>query len=209
MVLAVAFTVIVKTMGVEAIGPEESSVGLASINLAASTKIGASDLWYKITKYTGYMLFLPVLFYVILGAVQLFKRKSLKRIDRELKLLALFYLAVAAIYLFFEKVLIINYRPVVMDGVLEPSYPSSHTLFAVTLCSSAMLLTKKYLKLKHANVVNLVLALLMVVTVVGRLLSGVHWLTDIIGGLLFGAAIFMVFYTTLKAKPVKEKAKAE
>lgn len=207
--LAVAFTVIVKKIGVGTVGPENSAVGLASVNQAAAKALGSSDLWYKITKYSGYLLFLPVAFYAILGVVQLFKRKSFKKVDRELKILALFYLAVAATYLFFEKVLVINYRPVLMDGALEPSYPSSHTLFAITICSSAMLLTKKYLKLKYANLVNFFLAILMLVTVIGRLLSGVHWLTDIMGGLFIGAFLFMAFYTALKAKPAKKEPKAE
>lgn len=188
-VLAIAFTAVVYFTGLR------DTLGAFSY----------SDLWYKITKYSGYALFLPVAFFVLLGFVQFIKRKSFKKVDRELKLLALFYLAVAIVYLVFEKFLIINYRPIMLDGKLESSYPSSHTLFAVTLCGSAMLLTKRFLKLKHATLVNIVLVLLMLVTVVGRLLSGVHWATDIIGGILIGATLIFAFATALKAKPAKTK----
>lgn len=188
-VLAIAFTAVVYFTGLR------DTLGAFSY----------SDLWYKITKYSGYALFLPVAFFVLLGFVQLIKRRSFKKVDRELKLLALFYFAVAIVYLVFEKFLIINYRPIMLDGKLESSYPSSHTLFAVTLCGSAMLLTKRFLKLKHATLVNIVLVLLMLVTVVGRLLSGVHWATDIIGGILIGATLIFAFATALKAKPAKTK----
>ncbi|MBR3595076.1 phosphatase PAP2 family protein [Candidatus Saccharibacteria bacterium] len=188
-VLAIAFTAVVYFTGLR------DALGAFSY----------SDLWYKITKYSGYALFLPVAFFVLLGFVQLIKRRSFKKVDRELKLLALFYLAVAIVYLVFEKFLIINYRPIMLDGKLESSYPSSHTLFAVALCGSAMLLTKRFLKLKHATLVNIVLVLLMLVTVVGRLLSGVHWATDIIGGVLIGATLIFAFATALKAKPAKTK----
>ena len=188
-VLAIAFTAVVYFTGLR------DALGAFSY----------SDLWYKITKYSGYALFLPVAFFVLLGFVQLIKRRSFKKVDRELKLLALFYLAVAIVYLVFEKFLIINYRPIMLDGKLESSYPSSHTLFSVALCGSAMLLTKRFLKLKHATLVNIVLVLLMLVTVVGRLLSGVHWATDIIGGVLIGATLIFAFATALKAKPAKTK----
>lgn len=192
-VLAVAFTCVVSFTGLrDALG-----------------SFAYSDLWYKITKYSGYALFLPVAFFVLLGFVQLIKRKSFKKVDRELKLLALFYLAVAAIYLLFEKFLIINYRPIMLNGQLESSYPSSHTLFAITLCGSAMLLTKSFLKLKHATLVNVVLFILMLVTVVGRLLSGVHWATDIMGGILIGFTLVFVLAALIKkpaTQPTKESA---
>lgn len=192
-VLAVAFTCAVSFTGLrDALG-----------------SFAYSDLWYKITKYSGYALFLPVAFFVLLGFVQLIKRKSFKKVDRELKLLALFYLAVAAIYLLFEKFLIINYRPIMLNGQLESSYPSSHTLFAITLCGSAMLLTKSFLKLKHATLVNVVLSILMLVTVVGRLLSGVHWATDIMGGILIGFTLVFALAALIKkpaTQPTKESA---
>lgn len=189
-VLAVAFTCAVSFTGLrDALG-----------------SFAYSDLWYKITKYSGYALFLPVAFFVLLGFVQLIKRKSFKKVDRELKLLALFYLAVAAIYLLFEKFLIINYRPIMLNGQLESSYPSSHTLFAITLCGSAMLLTKSFLKLKHATLVNVVLSVLMLVTVVGRLLSGVHWATDIMGGILIGFTLVFALAALIK-KPVTQPTK--
>ena len=209
-VLAVALTVVVKFVDVRSVASASyhvcpdtnclvsdyvsNPVGLSGFNEAVRNLFsygdqGYNELWYKITKYSGLCLALPVAFFVILGFVQLVKRKSLKKIDRPLKILALFYLAVAAVYLVFDKLLIINYRPVLLGGELEPSYPSSHTLFAVTLCGSAILLVKHFLKLKYAKLVSFLLYVLMLVTIIGRLISGVHWATDILGGIFIGSAL--------------------
>lgn len=211
--LAIAFTLAVKFIDVRSAGLTETPVGLAGFNetvrnLFPYGSSGINDFWYTITKYSGYALFLPVAFFVILGFVQLIKRKSFKKVDRELKLLALFYVAVGAVYVFFEKLFVVNYRPVLIDGELEASYPSSHTLFAITLCGSAILLVKYLLKLKHAKLVNFALALLALVTVVGRLLSGVHWATDILGGILIGTTLVMAILATIK-KPSNSPAKTK
>lgn len=211
--LAIALTLVVKFIDVRPAGLTETPVGLAGFNetvrnLFPYGSSGINDFWYTITKYSGYALFLPVAFFVILGFVQLIKRKSFKKVDRELKLLALFYVAVGAVYIFFEKLFIVNYRPVLIDGELEASYPSSHTLFAITLCGSAILLVKYLLKLKHAKLVSFALALLALVTVVGRLLSGVHWATDILGGILIGATLVMALFVAIK-KSISPTAKTE
>lgn len=208
--LSTVFTLVVKNIGVRPIGPENSSVGLGFLNetvrnFFSYNEFGINDMWCKITKISGYMLFLPVALFFLITFVQLFKRKSLGKIDRELKILVVFYLAVAAVYVVFEKFFIVNFRPVLMDGVLEPSFPSSHTLFAVTLCGSAMMLTKKYLELKHARLVNVLLFLLILVTVGGRMLSGVHWFTDIMGGIFFGATLLAALAYALSRKPAKTK----
>ena len=39
----------------------------------------------------------------------------------------------------------------------------------------------------------LLCAVLMVVTVAGRVVSGIHWITDIVGGILISASL-MAFY---------------
>ena len=42
--------------------------------------------------------------------------------------------------------------------------------------------------------VMLVIAMFIAFMVIGRLVSGVHWITDIIGGALFSTAIVLMYY---------------
>ena len=46
---------------------------------------------------------------------------------------------------------------------------------------------------KIRSIAVLLCAVLMVVTVAGRVVSGVHWMTDIAGGVLLSASL-MAFY---------------
>lgn len=200
-VLAVAFTAVVKFVDVRPVVLENSPVGLASLNepvrnLFSYNEQGVNSTWDKITDITLAALLATSIYFVILGLVQIINRKSPKKVDRELKLLAFFYLAVAIVYVVFEKLLIINHRPVLMDGALEASYPSSHVLFALTLAGSAILLTRNYIKPKFAVAINLVVALLALVVTFGRLMAGVHWFTDILGSILISATLLAVFAAT-------------
>ncbi|MBR3232873.1 phosphatase PAP2 family protein [Candidatus Saccharibacteria bacterium] len=213
-VLAVAFTVVVKFVNVRPATLENSPVGLASLNEKVRTLFqyneqGINPTWDKITDLALAALFVVAAYFVILGIVQLVRRKSLKKVDRELKLLAGFYVILGAIYLFFEKLLVINYRPVLIDGALEASYPSSHVLFALALAGSAILLTRNYIKPKFATIINLAIALLALVVTFGRLLAGVHWFTDVMGSILISAALISLFATVLKKSTSKTDAKPE
>ena len=213
-VLAVVFTIVVKFVNVRPATLENSPVGLASLNEKVRTLFqyneqGINPTWDKITDLALAALFVVAAYFVILGIVQLVRRKSLKKVDRELKLLAGFYVILGAIYLFFEKLLVINYRPVLIDGALEASYPSSHVLFALALAGSAILLTRNYIKPKFATIINLAIALLALVVTFGRLLAGVHWFTDVMGSILISAALISLFATVLKKSASKTDAKSE
>ena len=207
-ILAIAFTLIVKFVNVQPTGVNNTDIGLATINHSVFDSIGESSIWYKITKYLGIVLALYAVTYLGIGLVQLIKRKSLAKVDKEIKLLGLFYLAVLAIYFLFDKVIIINYRPILVNGVAEASYPSSHTLFSVCLCVSSILINRKLFNNKYTKILNVITFILMVTIVVGRLLSGVHWFTDIIGGILISSALLMTLYSLMSAsKKEKEKEK--
>jgi len=199
-ILAVAFTAAVKLVDVRHVTLENSPVGLASLNepirnLFAYNDQGINPTWDKVTDLALAAILAVSVFFVILGIVQLIRRKSFKKVDRELKLLAVFYLAIAAVYIIFEKLLIINYRPVLMGGALEASYPSSHALFALAFAGSAIILIKKYFKPKSATIASIILILLALIVTVGRLLAGVHWPTDIIGSALISAFLLSLLTT--------------
>ncbi len=185
-----------KTVDVQAIGPLGSSVGLATINKATFDFFKVNMTWYKITDYLGIFALLTALAFAVLGLIQLIKRKSLKKVDYQILCLAAYYVLVFAFYILFEKVVIINYRPILLTSDLEVSFPSSHTMLIITVMSSAMYLIPNYFKNK-ALVISLetIAAAVIIITIIGRLISGVHWLTDIIGGFLLGFALFMLYYS--------------
>ena len=132
-------------------------------------------------------------FFAILGLAQWIKRKKLAKVDRSLLVLGGFYIAVMALYILFEMV-VINYRPVLIGGYLEASYPSSTTLLVMCVMPTAMMQFNARIKNKlFRRCALLIIALFIVFMVIGRLVSGVHWLTDIIGGALISAGLVMMY----------------
>ena len=189
---------LVKVADVKKIGPMGSEIGLASLNGSMFKLLGESTFWYKLTELLGYLAILVALAFGALGVYQLIKRKSIKKVDMSLIALGGFYVLVAAVYALFE-VVVINYRPVILDSGLEASFPSSHTVLTVCImATAAMQLKRRIADKKAAEIAQWVCIGIAAVTVIGRLLSGVHWFTDIFGGLLISAALVMLYYAVLK-----------
>ena len=158
---------------------------------------------YKLTEILGYMAFLLVLVYAVIGIRQLIKRKSLLKVDKEIIVTGFFYIFILGMYALFE-ILKINYRPTLIDNILEVSYPSSHTMLAVCLCSSTIILNKlKYSKIRFFKIENIISIILMILIVFGRLFSGVHWFTDILGGIIISSGMLFIYCTILNM--VKER----
>lgn len=198
LLISVIYTLLVKFVDVSDIGPNLSSVGFSTINGAFHNLTGEIDFFYKLTKYLGLIPFLIVAFYGFIGVKQLIKYKSIKKVDKRIILLGCFYVLVLITYILFEKV-IINYRPVLMDGELEASYPSSHTMLALCICLSSLMIAKNFIKNKNVlKYFNIGTIILMFILVIGRTLSGVHWLTDIIGGIIISIFLVSCYYTSLK-----------
>lgn len=196
-VLFVAFTLIVKFADVEPIGPEGTSVGLAALNKAVSDALGFNRTLYDVTDWLGVVALAAAVAFAVIGVVQLIRRKSLKKVDFEILALGALYIVVAAFYVFFELA-IVNYRPIILGAALEASYPSSHTVLAVCVLGSAIVVVHRKLNSRPWRIAaEAALAALAVVIVVGRLLSGAHWLTDIIGGLLLSAALVSGYIAAL------------
>ena len=149
-IISIAYTFFVKTIDVQSIGPDNSNVGFATINETFSNIVGSNMLLYKITEVLGIIILLVVLMYGVIGIIQLIKRKSIKKVDKEIIILGIFYVAMLLVYVFFEKV-IINYRPVLIDGELEASYPSSHTMLALCIGFSSFIISKKYVRKEYVN----------------------------------------------------------
>ncbi len=200
--LAIVFTILVKVVDVKTIGVNESKIGFATLNQFVFEAVGVNMTWYHITDWLGIIPILMAMIYALMGVIQLIKRRSILKVDKELIILGLFYIIVMFIYVFFEKI-IVNYRPVLMNGFLEASYPSSHTLITICLCGSSIIINNKLFNNRTTKITNILSAIIIVTTVVGRLISGVHWFTDIIGGILISIALLMTLYTliySLKSK---------
>ncbi len=198
LVLFELYTMAVTKIDVAPIGPEGSLVGFSTINGYFAKAIGFNELLYNITDYLGYIALLVCGFFGLIGLIQLIKGKSLKKVDPDIYVLGAFYVVVILFYVIFEKV-IINYRPVILEEGLEASYPSSHTMLAVCVFTTAIMQFKTRIKNPTLlTVAEVVFYIMLVVTVAGRLLSGVHWFTDIVGGLLLSSALVCLYSTLVE-----------
>lgn len=187
------WTAMLCRIDVQAIGPRNSAVGLAEVNRFFHSLTGVHLSLYVLTDWLG---LIPVglgMGFALLGLVQWVKRRSIARVDRSLLILGGFYLTVLAAYLFFEE-FVVNYRPVLIDGCLEASYPSSTTLLALCITPTALRQLNGRIRRQPLRLcVSGLLTVFMVFMVAGRLLSGVHWLTDIIGGALLSAGLVKMY----------------
>ena len=196
-IIAMMYIVLVKYTDVGAIAADGSNVGFSTINVYFKELIGYSKTWYKVSTYLGILPIAIAGAYALLGLYQLIKNKSLAKVDKKLYVLAGFYALFVFIYFLFEKVAL-NYRPVMIDGEVEASFPSTHTLLAVCMCGSSLLLSAYFIKNKKAlKICNILTWLIMIALVVTRTISGVHWVTDILGGVIISLFMLMVLYTAI------------
>lgn len=193
--LFVMLTIMLMYVDIQTVGPEGSCVGFATVNKWASDLLGVNMLLYNFTDWLGVVAILFALGFAILGLIQLIEKKSLRRVDHSFLMLGAFYLLVIAAYVFFE-LHIVNYRPILIQNVLEASYPSSTTMLILCVMPTAIMQFNHLIKGRTARItVNTVCAVFAAVAVVGRLLSGVHWFTDILGGVLLSSAFVMLYYS--------------
>ena len=189
----VLWTFAVCCVDVQPIGPRGSWVGLAALNGWFHRFTGVHRLLYTITDWLELVPFGFMLAFALMGLLQWVRRKNLLRVDADLLLLGGFYLAVLAAYLLFEC-LAINCRPVLISGELEVSYPSSTTLLVLCVMPTAMM--QLHHRIRRPAVLRILLPLLAAFTafmVLGRLVSGVHWLSDIIGSILLSAGLVLLY----------------
>ena len=187
------WTAAICLIDVQAIGPLESTVGFATFNRFFHSLTDVHMVLYTITDWLGLVPLGVAAGFALLGLVQWVRRKHLLQVDSSLLALGGFYLVVMAAYCFFEQV-VINYRPILIEGRLEASYPSSTTMLVLCVMPTAMMQFHSRIRNKRlSQCVDFLIISFTGFMVVGRLLSGVHWLTDIIGGALLSAGLVMLY----------------
>ena len=209
-VLFVVMIVLVRTVDVAAIGAEDTSVGLSALNGSFHDLTGVSRTLYKLADYLGYAALLLCALFAVFGIFQLIKRKSFAKVDRTIYALGCLYAVTIGIYAAFDKI-VVNYRPIVIwgDEHVEASFPSSHTVLAIVAFGSAIMLARYYVKnVTLRRVLQVVFAVMLAATVFCRLWSGVHWLTDIIGGAFIGASLLFVWSGFFDSTAKKDKLAA-
>ena len=197
LVAFVLWTAAICLVDVQAIGPQGSTVGFATLNGFVHNLTGVHMSLYVITDWLGLVPFCFVSGFAFLGLIQWIQRKHLLRVDYSILVLGGFYLVVMAAYVFFE-VFVINYRPVLIDGALEASYPSSTTMLVMCVMPTTMMQLNVRIKNRVLRqCAAFMITAFLVFMVIGRLISGVHWFTDIIGGALLSTGLVMMYYSVV------------
>ena len=195
LVLSILYTVAIMFIDVQPIGPKGSAVGFAKVNQYFHTLLGTNILLYNITDWLSIPILFIMLGFAMAGLVQLIKRKSLLRVDSSILILGGFYVLVFLVYLFFEF-FVVNFRPVLIQGILEASYPSSTTMLMMCIIPTAIMQFQRLILVKRLrNLVNSFCGIYASFMIIGRVLSGVHWITDIVGGILFSTTLVMLYYS--------------
>ena len=191
-IVSVVYTLLVKFVDVKPIGPNGSEVGFSWINGLVYKLIGSNMVIYKISEVFGIILLLLVVIYGSIGLYQLIKRKNPFKLDPEIIKLGVFYVVMLIVYIVFEKV-VINYRPILMDGELEASFPSSHTVLSLCVGLSSLIVSHRYFNKHYIKKINMITIIVMLIVLLGRLISGVHWFSDIAGGIIISLCLLSWF----------------
>ena len=187
------WTILIQTVDVQAIGPNETHVGFAAFNGWFHQLTGVHMLVYTVTDWLGLVPILICMGFGFVGLIQWIKRRSILRVDGDILLLGIYYILVIFGYLFFEMVPI-NYRPVLIEGILEASYPSSTTLLVLSVTPTLTLQIHRRCESQTLRrAVNAFAILFSAFMVIGRLISGVHWATDVVGSVLLSAGLFTAY----------------
>ncbi len=199
LIIVLVYSLAVMKLDVEAIGPEGSRVGFSHLNGALNKLIGYHPFWHRLADILAWASFLTVGLFAAIGMLQLVKRKNLWKVDRQILALGSLFLTVFILYIVFGKIPI-NYRPIILpdEGALEPSFPSSHTMMACTVFGGVFLVLKDYVRDKKLRKKMRIFCLAMAVLMtLARMLAGIHWFSDIFGGVLIAAFLLTLFDAVL------------
>lgn len=186
------WTVLITTVDIQPVGINDTDIGFATLNGWFLRLTGINMMLYDITDWLGLVPLFVCFFFGFIGLCQMIKRKSLFKVDCDILILGLYYVTVILRYFVFEA-LPINYRPVLINNNMEGSYPSSTTLLVLSVMPTLGFQLKRRIKNNKIKAINVMIILFSVFMVTGRLISGVHWLTDIIGSCILSAGLYLIY----------------
>ena len=193
----IVWTVLIKIIDVRQVGVNKTDIGFSTVNIWFHKLTGVHMSLYVITDWLGLVPIFVCMVFGFLGLIQLMKRRSLLKVDRDIIFLGIYYIVVIFGYLIFEMIPI-NYRPILIQGFMEASYPSSTTL--LVLCVMPTLMEQASRRVENVIIYKIISMFTIVFSafmVLGRLFSGVHWLTDIIGSIMLSVGLFSIYRATV------------
>ena len=193
------WTILIQTVDVQPVGVNGTSVGFAAVNTWFHRMTGVHMGIYTITDWLGLVPIAICMGFGILGLMQWIRRRSVVQVDKDILLLGGYYILVIIGYLIFEMIPI-NYRPILIDGAMEASYPSSTTLLVLSVMPTLLFQVNRRAKNPTARRITAAFVVLFsAFMVIGRLIAGVHWLTDIVGSVLLSAGLYILYRTIAQA----------
>lgn len=189
----VIWTILIQTIDVQPVGLKGTNVGFATFNTLFHSITGVNMTLYTITDWLGLVPIFIGMIFGFVGLVQWIKGRNLFKVDFDIRILGIYYVIVIMCYLIFEMIPI-NYRPIFINGFMEASYPSSTTLLVLGVMPTLIFQANRRVKNdKIKKIISIITIMFSVFMVIGRLVSGVHWITDIIGSILLSAGLFYIY----------------
>lgn len=191
----IIWTALIRTVDIQPVGVNGTDVGFATLNRSFHNLTGVNMIIYHITDWLGLVPIFCCVIYGVVGFVQLIKRKSLLKVDIDILLLGVYYVIVIFGYLIFEMITI-NYRPILIDGIMEVSYPSSTTLLVLSVMPTVSFQVDRRIRNRAVRkIITLSAILFSLFMLIGRTIAGVHWLTDIIGSIILAMGLYLIYYS--------------
>lgn len=193
LVVFVVWTVLIQMVDVQPVGQNGTDVGVASVNMWFHSLTGVHMAIYVITDWLGLVPLLVCVVFAGIGFVQFIRKRSLLQVDYDIIILGIYYIVVIAAYFVFE-IFPINYRPIIIEGMMEASYPSSTTLLVLSVMPTLVFQVNRRLKkIAVKRTIGILTCIFSVFMVMGRVVAGVHWFTDIVGAVMLSVGVFYIY----------------
>ena len=199
------WTMLIQTVDIQPLGVNGTDIGFATVNGWFHKLTGVHMNIYVLTDWLGLVPVFVCMVFGVIGCIQLVKGRSLFRVDYDILLLGMYYGIVIVFYLLFEMIPI-NYRPILIEGRMEASYPSSTTLLVISVMPTLIFQMRRRIKNRTGKRVTGIWATLFTIfMVIGRLICGVHWFTDIVGSVLLSVGLFWTYKGVVLIKDCEER----